>query len=281
MGWAGVGAQVVSRSPPELAGHGNPGSLTGRPVATLIPNIPSAEEPEEWVASPHLVAQGRGDLLGLEVAENYLLPQLPLQTHHPANDPKLTSLQTTCSPEHPQKSPQRDVGWFIWRSDLEEACTASGWPTPSPDAGGGLGCAECGLCCEAPLSLEWGCLPSLFLLLSGVFAPARQQQLPLHRPQSTQLPHPFIPEGKHTVVFAFKPKNHLPSEWALLFLLFPPPPTPFPTALPSAVQLSPRGRSQPAPLPSSSLLRVLPQGFPPKVRTGSKLVPILLRRKLL
>lgn len=68
VGWEG--AQVASRSPPELAGCGNPGSLTGRPVATLVPNIPSAEEPEEWVASPHLVAQGRGDLLGLEVAEN-------------------------------------------------------------------------------------------------------------------------------------------------------------------------------------------------------------------
>lgn len=95
--------------------------------------------------------------------------------------------------------------------------------------------------------LEWGSLPSLFLLLSGVFAPARQQQLPLHRPQSTQLPHPLsFLRGGYGVVFAFKPKNHLPSEWALLFLLFPPPPTPFPTASPSVVQPSPRGRSQPA-----------------------------------
>lgn len=53
---------VASCSPPELTGHRNSGLHAGRPVATLYPHRPSAEESEseQSVASLHLRAQRGG-----------------------------------------------------------------------------------------------------------------------------------------------------------------------------------------------------------------------------
>lgn len=56
-------------------------------MATLDPDTPSAVKQEERVASPHLLAQRRGDLLDLEVAKN--LPPPPLPNNHPANSPQV------------------------------------------------------------------------------------------------------------------------------------------------------------------------------------------------
>lgn len=90
-------------------------------MATLDPDIPSAVK-QERVASPHLLAQRRGDLLDLEVAENLLPP--PLLNNHPANSPQVPVSRQVALLSPPGGAHTGTRGWLSWQPDLK----APTWP---------------------------------------------------------------------------------------------------------------------------------------------------------